>query len=280
MATIVKNCSVAQDQVSSRQPGRARSRLFSNTLLLVAPPPDPMAQRIMSATDIARNEACKSVCAAAAVVLRGIGNPIDFDMLEESLGQAFVALDGTNWKAGHRLLRVLGCKVLFRSGLLEAFVGVSLCAAHQARGFTTYEKRYDCGEKLERVFNKVLDQSTMRLYKKLLKDEPDGMIPEIHPNELVGWESLVKKGGDTTRYSDLLMMEECTACVEDLIAELSERHNLDENKLTDYVINTLCKSFRMNVAEFGDTYYPSKDSENVEWSNSETESDDMSGSSA
>ncbi len=235
---------------------------------------------MITAADIARNEACMPACTAAAVVLRGIPDPIDQNALEVALAQGFEALKGTDWVVEQKAWKLLGCKILVRSGLLEAIVEVSLRAAHQARGFTTNHQKYDCGEKLQRAFCDVLEQATMRMYKRMVEDDVERLIPHLNAEVLEGWELLVKKGGDTTRYSNALMMQECVAAVEELIANFGVQHNIDGDRITEHVIHSLHGKF-YNVDEVDDPqpYYPSETSEEVEWSHSETEDDDTDGDS-
>ncbi len=231
-------------------------------LATLSRPPSPIARRIVTAADIARNEACLPACTAAAVVLRGIPDPIDQCALEVALEQGSEALGGTDWLVGQRALRLLGYKILVRSGLLEAIAEVSLRAAHQARGFMTYHQSCDCGEKLQRAFHDVLGKAMMRMYKKMVEDDAERLIPQLNAEVLEGWELFVKKGCDTTRYSNAIMMQECVAAVEDLIDGFGERHNIDSNCITDHVLRSLYESL------YG-----------TEWSNSETEDDDTDGDS-
>ena len=56
----------------------------------------PEAPTEVTADNVTRNKECKPACAAAAVVLRGITNPVNPDVLKDALGKAFVALDGTD----------------------------------------------------------------------------------------------------------------------------------------------------------------------------------------
>ena len=51
----------------------------------------PKAPKVVIAADVARNEACTPALMAAAVTLCQIMNPVDCDVLEGDLGQAFAA---------------------------------------------------------------------------------------------------------------------------------------------------------------------------------------------
>ncbi len=90
----------------------------------------------------------------------------------------------------------------------------------------------------------------------------------------------LKKGGNTTRYSDALMKQECVTAVEELIANFGVQHNIDGDRITEHVIHTLHEKF-YNMVEVDDPqpYYPSETSEEVEWSTSEAEDNDTDGDS-
>ena len=47
----------------------------------------------------AGEDSCMPACTAAAEVLRGIKDPVDHDVLESALGQAFSALRVTDWES-------------------------------------------------------------------------------------------------------------------------------------------------------------------------------------
>ena len=105
-----------------------------------------MAPSAVTAVDVERNEACVPACTAAVVMLRYIPDPVDGEVLEGALGQAFAALDQTDWESRVLLFRPLGFGVLLRSGLLEATADVSLCFARQAQLLTW--GRLQCGPNL------------------------------------------------------------------------------------------------------------------------------------
>ena len=96
----------------------------------------PRAPTAITAADAKRNEACAPACTAAAVILFSITDPVDGEVLEGALGQAFIALDQTDWKSHVLLLRPLGFGVLLQSGLLQVTADVSLRFAWQAVPFT------------------------------------------------------------------------------------------------------------------------------------------------
>ena len=96
----------------------------------------PRAPTAITAANVKRNEACAPACTAAAAMLHSILDPVDGEVLEGALGQAFVALDQTDWESDELLIRPLGFWVLLRSGLLQATADVSLCFARQAVPFS------------------------------------------------------------------------------------------------------------------------------------------------
>jgi ribosomal protein L34E len=63
------------------------------------------APRAVTVAEVERNEACAPVCTAAAEILRSITDPVDGEVLEGALGQAFIALDQTDWMSHLWLLR-------------------------------------------------------------------------------------------------------------------------------------------------------------------------------
>ena len=96
----------------------------------------PRAPTAVTAAVVERNEACAPACTADAAMLRNITDPVDGEVLEGALGQAFVALDQTDWESHVLLFRPLGFGVLLRSGLLQATADVSLRFAWKAKPFT------------------------------------------------------------------------------------------------------------------------------------------------
>ena len=99
----------------------------------VAPTLLPVAPAAVTAVDVERNEACVPACTAAAALLCNISDPVDGEVLDGALGQAFAALDQTEWESRVLLFRSLGFEVLLWSGLLEATADVSLRFARQAQ---------------------------------------------------------------------------------------------------------------------------------------------------
>ena len=81
---------------------------------------------MITAANVEQNEACVPACTAAAVTLRKIMDPVDRDVLEGALGQAFTSIDSMDWEASVTLFCPLGFWVLLQYGLLEAIAGVSL----------------------------------------------------------------------------------------------------------------------------------------------------------
>jgi len=69
------------------------------------------------------------------------------------------------------------------------------------------------------------------------------MTTFLNVEVLEKWELLVKKGGDTTRYRDVLMKDECVFVVQRAIADFGVQHWIDGNALTDYVIGALHEKF-------------------------------------
>ena len=84
-------------------------------LPLVRAPTTPTA---ITTADVEQNKACAPACTAAAAILRSISDPVDGEVLEGALGQAFVALDQMDWKSDELLFRPLGFGVLLRFRLL------------------------------------------------------------------------------------------------------------------------------------------------------------------
>ena len=117
----------------------------------------PKAPKVVTAADAAQNEVCVPALMAAAVTLRQITNAVERDVLEGALGQAFAALEETDWEASKKLFRPLRFRVLLWPGLLKAIARVSLRVAHQARELPTHSG-WQCGPSLQRVFETVLDQ--------------------------------------------------------------------------------------------------------------------------
>ena len=95
----------------------------------------PVAPTAVTAVDVERNEACVPACTAVTAMLCSISDPVDSEVLEGTLGQAFVALDQTDWKSHVLLYRPLGFGVLLWSGFLQETADVSLRFARQAVPF-------------------------------------------------------------------------------------------------------------------------------------------------
>ena len=93
----------------------------------------------------------------------------------------------------------------------------------------------------------------------------------VNTKMLKNWELLVKKGGDTTRYSNVLMKDECVLVVERAITDFGVQHGINRDALTDYVIGALHEKF--NEGDDGrDPYYPLEDDKKVDWSDGGGES--------
>ena len=76
------------------------------------------------------------MCTAAVAMLHNISDPVDGEVLEDALGQAFVALYLVDWKSHVLLFRPFGFGVLLWSGSLQATADVILCFAGKAVPFT------------------------------------------------------------------------------------------------------------------------------------------------
>ena len=209
--------------------------------------------RAVTVAEVERNEACAPVCTAAAVILRRIADPVDGEVLEGALGQAFIALDQTDWMSHLWLLRPLGFGLLLRSGLLQATADVCLRFARQSVSFTW--GGVECGPKLRRAFDVLLGKSMMREYKRVVKKEGDTV--RIDMNVEAGWVLFVKNGGDPKRYHDAVLKEECGNLVVDLIADFGRRHGVSGDALTHYVGGILHD--RVFGGDRLDTYHPSEE---------------------
>ena len=75
------------------------------------------------------------------------------------------------------------------------------------------------------MFETVLDQSMMWKYKRAIDVEEE--TAEINAEVLENWELLVKKSGDTRRYRDVFLKDECVYVVEEAIADFGVRHGID-----------------------------------------------------
>ncbi len=67
----------------------------------------PKAPKVITAANVAQNEACLPSLTGAAVTLWEITDPVNCNVLEGALGQAFVALDQTDWESNELLFRPL-----------------------------------------------------------------------------------------------------------------------------------------------------------------------------
>ena len=68
--------------------------------------PPVRAPMLVTAADVKRNEACAPACTACCS--NTMTDPVDREVLEGALGQAFVALDQTDWESHLLLLCPLG----------------------------------------------------------------------------------------------------------------------------------------------------------------------------
>ena len=89
---------------------------------------------------------------------------------------------------------------------------------------------------------------------------------------------LVKKGGDTRRYSDALKKDKCVFVVERTIAEFRVQHGIGGQALTDYVIRALREKIN-EEDDCGDPYHPLEGDKNVEWLDGGDASEDEDGDS-
>ena len=113
------------------------------------------------------------------------------------------------------LLRPIGFGVLLWSGLLEATADVCLWFARQAQ-LSTYGG-FQVGPNLLRVYRTVLGRAMMEMYKEAVwEDENIAMHVEVEE----GWKLLLRKDGNTRRYHDALLKDECAYLVEEAILNL------------------------------------------------------------
>ena len=77
----------------------------------------------------------------------------------------------------------------------------------------------------------------------------------INTEVLEGWNLLVKKGGNTMHYCDVLMKHECVFVVDHAFGHFGVQHGIGGNAITDYVIGALHESFY----ERDDGGYPSSE---------------------
>ena len=100
----------------------------------------------------------------------------------------------------------------------------------------------------------------------------------VNTKMLKNWELLVKKGGDTRRYRDAFLEDECVFVVVYAIADFGMEHGICRQALTDYKIGALHE--RINRSGYcRDPYYPSEDDKAVDWSDGGDESEDEDGDS-
>ena len=116
----------------------------------------------------------------------------------------------------------------------------------------------------------------MQKYKRAVEEVDE--TKAIHEVVLESWELLVKKGGDTKRYHDALLKDECAYLVERAIADFGVQHRACGQALTDYVIGFLGERFNSSD-DGGDPYYPSEDDKLVDWLDGGDESEDEDGDS-
>ena len=146
-----------------------------------------MPTAITAADAKKQNEVCVPACIATAAMIRIISDPVDGKVLGDALGQAFIALNQTDWKSHLLLYRPLGLGVLLWSRFLQATADVSLFFAQQDWLWGGLQ----CESNLQRVFGSVLDKSMMRRYKRVVEEEGDTSGIDVNVEE--GWELLVKK---------------------------------------------------------------------------------------
>ena len=116
----------------------------------------------------------------------------------------------------------------------------------------------------------------MREYKRAV--EEGGETNRINAEVLENWELLVKKYGDTKRYRDAFLKDECVYMVERAIADFGVQHGIDGQALTDYVSGALHE--RINGSNDGfDPYCPLEGYATVDWSDEMDESNVEDGDS-
>ena len=163
----------------------------------------------------------------------------------------------TDWNDLEKSSRPLKFRVLLRFKLLEAIARVNLRFARQAK-LLTYGG-LECGPNLQRVFRTVLDKSMMQRYKRAMKKEEE--TAKINKEVLGNWKLLVKKDGDTRRYRDAFLKDDCAFAVKDTITDFGMEHGICLQALVDYVIGALRESFDLRAEDGGWPYYPLEDNE-------------------
>ena len=93
------------------------------------------------------------------------------------------------------------------------------------------------------MFRTVLDKLMMQKYKRAMKEEEE--MTEINKEELGNWKLLIKKDGDTRRYRDAFLKDECVFAVEEAIYDFGREHGICRQALTHYVIGCLQRSFNL-----------------------------------
>ena len=78
--------------------------------------PSVVAPKVVTAANVAWNEACVPACTAAAVVLREITDSVDRNVLDGALGQSFASLDRTDWEARMTLFHPSGSGCCYSPG--------------------------------------------------------------------------------------------------------------------------------------------------------------------
>jgi hypothetical protein len=90
----------------------------------------------------------------------------------------------------------------------------------------------------------------MQFYKEAVKADDTNTI---HVEVEEGWKLLLRKDGDTRRYRDALLKDECSHLVEDAIAEFGMQHgvcSLQEcffSRETDCSLVTICTGDYMRM---------------------------------
>ena len=102
----------------------------------------------------------------------------------------------------------------------------------------------------------------MQKYKRAMKEEDEAT--KINKELLGNWKLLIKKDGDTRRYRDAFLKDDCAFAVKDTITDFGMEHGICLQALTDYVIGALCESFDSRAGDGGWPYYPLEDDKDGE----------------